>query len=134
MKTALSSQTNTSKFRGIRQRLLVALLATVPLLGLAPSPGMAQQVTPVDPLQDFQNPEASSDPFSGSGSNQTQGVFGLIHRANFGTLRPMPAYINEQRQTIEIEASDFRSRQLQLIQNANQAGGDTTGMPNNQGN
>lgn len=67
----------------------------------------------VNPLQDLQTVD-DPDPFSNSGGGL--GMFDLLHRSRLGNNRDMTEFTVEQRQNINDAASQFRSRQQQLIQ------------------
>lgn len=57
---------------------------------------------------------------STSGEGQQMDVFDLIHRAQFGTTRSMQEFNLQQRESINDAAADFRSRQLEMLQNNQQ--------------
>jgi hypothetical protein len=87
------------------------------LIGIA-SPMLAQ-TTQTRPLEEFTRPqEAGRDPFTG---NNGSGMFDLIHRANLGGLKDNAQFQQEQRQNLNNAASDFRSRQLELLRSPQQS-------------
>lgn len=99
--------------------------ATATLLGflaigtafVAAQPVLAQESGAGDPL--LVNPlagDGTSDPFSSRGSGQMNGLFDLIHRANFGSGRSLSDFRQDQQESIDSAASDFRSRQQMLLQ------------------
>lgn len=90
---------------------LMAGLGVSSVLGTQP---VVAQATNADPLQDFRTQDGGSDPFSASGSTST--LFDMFHRARLGNNRDMKEFVLEQRQNIYDEASDFRKRQLELLQ------------------
>ncbi|MBD2091685.1 hypothetical protein H6F67_17720 [Microcoleus sp. FACHB-1515] len=58
----------------------------------------------------------TSDPFSENGSGQMGSVMDLVQRAISGGYMPPDEFNRQQSETINSEASDFRSRQLELLQ------------------
>lgn len=80
------------------------------------APAIAQSTPSVDPLEEFRSNDSGSDPFSGTGSNQSQGLFNLIHRANMGSIMSSPEFSRQRRENIGQEALDFRTRQINLLQ------------------
>ncbi|NJL22077.1 MAG: hypothetical protein HC895_16695 [Leptolyngbyaceae cyanobacterium SM1_3_5] len=58
----------------------------------------------------------TSDPFSQRGNGQMGSVMDLVQRAISGGYTPPDEFNRQQSETINSEASDFRSRQLELLQ------------------
>jgi len=103
---------------------LFSSLALV-LIGVK-SPLLAQ--TDLAPLQEFTRPqEAGRDPFSSNGGGS--GVLDLIHRATLGGLKDNAQFQQEQRQNLNTAASDFRSRQLELIRSQQSPSSQQTSTP-----
>lgn len=103
------------------------------LLGFVSPAAHAQSVPPssastVDPLQDFHNPDGSSDPFSGRGDNSSS-IFNLIHQAMQGGFDvDRAAETSEQRESITDAAAAFRAKQRQLLK-PSQPTSNTTAAP-----
>ncbi|MCD8487488.1 hypothetical protein QPK87_12605 [Kamptonema cortianum] len=95
-------------------RIGVSLVAGFGMATLAYSTGAIAQTTNADPLQDLRVQDGSSDPFSTNGG--TSAIFDMFHRARLGNNRDMREYLLEQRQNLNDEASQFRRRQLELLQ------------------
>lgn len=68
----------------------------------------------------------SSDPFSQRGNGQMGSVMDLVQRALSGGYTPPDEFNRQQSETINSEASDFRSRQLELLQQQTQPAPATT--------
>jgi len=105
-------------------RILFAqiMLGTVAGVGLAlllPKPSLAQATNSADPQEIFRR-ERNNDPFSSQNTDDSWGMFDLIHRAQLGTMRDPNEYANEQNQNINSAADAFRERQRQLMQQSNQ--------------
>ena len=66
----------------------------------------------INPLQDLQTVD-NPDPFT---NGNGLGMFDLLHRSRLGINRDMNEFSIEQRQSINDEAAQFRSKQQQLIQ------------------
>lgn len=79
------------------------------------------QTTRVNPLEDFENQDNNSDPFSSGKEQDSLGVFDLIHRATLGNNRSLQDYSAEQNQNLNDAAAQFRTRQRQRIQGQGQA-------------
>lgn len=77
---------------------------------------IAQTSETVNPLEDFQNSDNLSDPFSNRGSGQS-GVYDLIHRAILGNGRSAEDFNSEQRESLNDAASEFRKLQLERFKN-----------------
>lgn len=108
MKTAFS----VSFMRSASVVLAMGVLAATFL-----QPAIAQ--TTVNPLDDsFSGDGRSSDPFS-SGGNQSGSVLDLIHRITLGNGRSLSEYSSTQQENLGTEASDFRTRQLELLRQQN---------------
>lgn len=68
-----------------------------------------ETVNPLEDLQTIDNP----DPFTGSGGFN---MFDIIHNSKLGNNRNMKEYMLEQRDSMNNAATDFRSKQQQLLQ------------------
>lgn len=79
------------------------------------------QATRVNPLEDFENQDNSSDPFSSGKEQDSLGVFDLIHRATLGNNRSLQDYSAEQNENLNDAAAQFRARQRLRIQGQGQA-------------
>ena len=87
-------------------------------LVLLPQPTSAQ-FTDSQPLQDWQqNPESNRDPFSGKGDGGEGpfDVFNMIHRANLGPTRSLGEFSEEQEESLDAAAAEFRKQQQQRLQ------------------
>jgi hypothetical protein len=62
----------------------------------------------------------SSDPFSETGSGQMSSIMNIIQGAMSGGYIPPEEFSRQQRDSINTEASDFRARQLELLQQQSQ--------------
>jgi hypothetical protein len=86
-----------------------------------PQPTSAQ-FTDTQPLQDWQqNPESNRDPFSGKGDGGEApfDVFNMIHRANLGPTRSLGEFTEEQQESLDAAAAEFRKQQQQRLQSPN---------------
>ncbi len=83
------------------------------------SPALAQTLG-ADPLEGFRTQDSSTDPFSGSGDGQMRGLFNLIHRSTLGNPASFSDFNRQQRESLDTEASDFRSRQLEMLRQPSQ--------------
>ncbi|PPS45644.1 hypothetical protein [Chroococcidiopsis sp. TS-821] len=99
------------------------LLGTAAGVGMAflllPKQSLAQVTNSADPQEIFRR-DRNNDPFSSQNTNDSFGMFDLIHRAQMGTMRDPYEYANEQNQNINSAAEAFRARQRQLIQQSRQ--------------
>lgn len=106
-----------------RTLLIQLILGTVTGVGLAsfllPKPSLAQATNSADPQEIFRR-ERNSDPFSSQDTNDSSGMFDLIHRAQLGTMRDPYEYATEQNQNLNSAAAAFRERQRQLMQQPRQ--------------
>jgi hypothetical protein len=100
----------------LRSTAAVLIVGTLSVVSL-PS-AVAQTVDPLD--NSFSGDGESSDPFSGTG-NQSGSVLDLIHRVTLGNSRSLSEYNSAQQENLGTEASDFRTRQLELLQQQNQS-------------
>lgn len=100
----------------LRSTAAVLVVGTLSVASL-PS-AVAQTVDPLD--NSFSGDGESSDPFSGTG-NQSGSVLDLIHRVTLGNNRSLSEYNSAQQENLGTEASDFRTRQLELLQQQNQS-------------
>jgi hypothetical protein len=98
-------------------RFASAVVAVGVLTASSLQPAIAQ--TTVNPLDDSLSGDGrSSDPFSSSG-NQSGSVLDLIHRVTLGNGRSLSEYSSTQQENLGTEASDFRTRQLELLRQQN---------------
>lgn len=91
---------------------LIALGVSV-IVGGAGAVGVNAQETSVDPSENAQSGENDSDLFS---NGQPSSIHDFIHQAQLGQLRDMSEFNRDQRDTINSQATDFRTRQLELLQ------------------
>lgn len=84
---------------------------------LLPQPTSAQ-LTDTQPLQDWQNPETNRDPFSskGDGSNSSFSMFDMIHRANLAPNRSLGEFSEEQQESLDAAAAEFRQQQRERLE------------------
>jgi hypothetical protein len=99
-------------------QLAIALLAGTTILPCLLPQATLAQLTNAQPLQDWQSPEGSRDPFSGKadGSAASFGVLDMIHRANLGGLRSASEFNEEQEESIDAAADMFRKEQLRRLE------------------
>lgn len=101
-------------------RIAIAVLLGVGLVSfLQAHPAVAQTSAP-DPLEDFK-PQENRDPFSSRGDGGTGGLFDLYHRAVLGGGRNSEEFSEEQRDSLNTAADDFRTRQRKLLEQQQQA-------------
>ncbi|PIG92603.1 hypothetical protein [Gloeocapsopsis sp. IPPAS B-1203] len=100
-------------------QIMLGTVAGVGLALLVPQPSLAQVTNSADPQEIFRR-ERNNDPFSSQNTDDSWGMFDLIHRAQLGTMRDPNEYANEQNQNINSAADAFRERQRQLMQQSNQ--------------
>ncbi|AFZ32887.1 hypothetical protein Glo7428_4445 [Gloeocapsa sp. PCC 7428] len=100
-------------------QILLGTAAGVITTFLLPSASLAQVTNSADPQEIFRR-ERNNDPFSSQNTNDSFGMFDLIHRAQMGTMRDPYEYANEQNQNINSAAEAFRARQRQLMQQPSQ--------------
>lgn len=85
------------------------------LLSFAFQPAIAQTANSSDALQGgLGSSDRASDPFS-SNSDQLGGLFNLMHKFQQGSIRSGSEFSQDQQSSIGSAASDFRTRQLQLL-------------------
>ncbi|HEY9618140.1 MAG TPA: hypothetical protein V6C64_14940 [Microcoleaceae cyanobacterium] len=99
-------------------QMAIGLLAGLGVVFGSLSAAMADTATP-QPLQDFQNPDKSSDPFSGRGGQS--GVMDFIHRAMQGPSRSTEEFSAEQDENLDAAMAEFRAQQLSAIRKRQQA-------------
>jgi len=105
--------------RVLLTQIMLGTVAGVGLALLLPKPSLAQVTNSADPQEIFRR-ERNNDPFSSQNTDDSWGMFDLIHRAQLGTMRDPNEYANEQNQNINSAADAFRERQRQLMQQSNQ--------------
>lgn len=104
----------------IKTQLAFGVLAGIGLaFSFVPQTVLAQ-TGDAQPLKDFQQNQQNQDPFSGSNSGESMGVFDLIHRAQLGNLRSFDEFSAEQGKNIDSAAARFRSLQQERLRNLNQ--------------
>ncbi|MCU0523757.1 MAG: hypothetical protein MUF72_02920 [Elainella sp. Prado103] len=77
---------------------------------IATQPAVAQGTDPLDVSR-----QQTSDPFSNQNSGY-EPFFDMMHRVQLGNIRTVSEYGKDQQESLGSEASDFRQRQLQMIQ------------------
>ncbi len=88
----------------------LGLLTAGALTSLAPR-AMADGVDPLDA-----NRRRTEDPFSNQNSpTSSDPFFDIMHRAQLGNIRSLPEFGQDQQENIGSQASDFRTRQRELI-------------------
>lgn len=96
--------------------LIKFLLATVAGISLAsllvPSAGLAQTANPV---QDLNQQNSNSDPFSRANDGNSFGVLDLIHRVTLGNQVGADEFNAQQNQNLNDAAAAFRAKQGQLL-------------------
>lgn len=102
-------------------RPLTLSVGLVTVLALAGSPAWAQVLE--DPNAGFSNPEENNDPFSSSNRDNAgySSMFDIIHRSNLSVNQSMSEFEANQQRIINNQATDFRTRQLELIRQQQQA-------------
>lgn len=92
------------------------LLATVAGISLAsllvPQAGLAQTANPV---QDLNQQNSNSDPFSRANDGNSFGVLDLIHRVTLGNQVGADEFNAQQNQNLNDAAAAFRAKQGQLL-------------------
>lgn len=87
---------------------------------LLSSSGLSANAQINDPMQNSGNMGDSSDIFSNRGDGQMNGMFDLIHRATLANPQSWAEFNTTQQRNIESAASEFRSRQLQMLRQRQQ--------------
>lgn len=77
---------------------------------VAANAASAQSTDPLDT-----NNERTSDPFNSLDNNDYSPFFNIMHRMQLGNIRSVSEFSQDQQQSLGTEASDFRARQLQQI-------------------
>ncbi|MEO0408510.1 MAG: hypothetical protein AAF289_14275 [Cyanobacteria bacterium P01_A01_bin.135] len=88
------------------------------VLGLSSAFGMAGAQTTVDPLEDLQTQDGSSDPFNGSGSATQGGIFDLIHNSVFSNGTSVDQFNEARQENITDEADSFKEQQRRRMEQA----------------
>lgn len=108
---------NTAK---LYKRLVLGTVASIGITSLLlPQLVRAQSSNDVNPLQDFQNQDRTSDPFSSRNDDSMNSVFDLIHRAQLGSNRDAGEFNAEKTQSLDAAAAEFKKRQQERIQSPN---------------
>lgn len=103
--------------------LLGLLTAGVLVVGLAPR-AAADGIDPLDA-----NRRRTEDPLSNQVSPTSDPFFDMMHRVQLGNIRSLPEYSKDQQENIGSQASDFRNRQRELIQQQSAPTSTQTGTP-----
>lgn len=94
----------------------IALGISIALVGASVAEVDAQVVDSAESLtENGQSGDNNSDLFS---NGQVNSLHDLIHRAQLGQLQEMSEFNRAQQDSINSQAVDFRTRQLQLLQQA----------------
>jgi len=96
--------------------VLRLVVITGALVGGVSSTALAETANSEVLFQNAQSGDGTSDPFSGRGNGQMNSVFDLIHQVTLGPDRTSSEFQQDQNQSINSEAQEFRTRQLQLLQ------------------
>lgn len=97
------------------------LALTAGLALIAEKPAIAQYAEPGDPLQEnVFSGDRSSDPFAGTGGGQMSGALDLFHRANLGLTMDSMEFQRQQQESLNTEATNFRTIQLERLRDAQQ--------------
>ena len=107
----------------ILTKIIFSTLTTGIITMFLPQPTLADsyEANTVNPLQDLQTVD-NPDPFTGSGGLN---MFDIIHNSRLGNNRDMNEYMNEQRDSLNDAATQFRNKQQQLLQQPENAADDT---------
>jgi len=73
--------------------------------------------------------EESSDFFSNRDNGGINSMLDLIHNANFGSIRTQEQFRQDQQQSINSAAQEFRDRQQQLLRQSQSTNPPTTPAP-----
>lgn len=73
--------------------------------------------------------QESSDFFSNRENNGIDSMLDLIHNANFGSIRTQEQFRQDQQQSINSAAQEFRDRQQQLLRQSQTINPPTTPTP-----
>lgn len=97
---------------GMRSKFaLFGLLTTGALIvSLAPR-AVADGIDPLDV-----NRRRTADPLSNQASPASDPFFDMMHRVQLGNIRSLPEYSRDQQENIGSQASEFRNRQRQIMQ------------------
>jgi hypothetical protein len=99
-------------------RISLGTLAAIAMTALMlPESAAAEETNRASDLLEPQIELQKNPVESTSGEGQQMNVLDLIHRAQFGTTRSMQEFHLQQQQSINDAAADFRSRQLEMLQN-----------------
>lgn len=109
-------------------QLAIGILAGIGMVLGSLSAAIADSTTP-QPLQDFQNPDKTSDPFSSRGGQS--GMMDFIHRAMQGSSRSAEEFSAEQGENLDEAMAEFRKQQQTEFRKRQQAqSGATSPVPN----
>lgn len=100
------------------QRLIssvVGMLVVGSVVTIGAGSAIAQPATELDPLQDFRSNSDQSNDFLDNPSSTN--VFDLYHRLNLSGGQTLEQFSNRQSDNINSAASDFRTQQMQRLQN-----------------
>lgn len=98
-------------------RLAIGLLAGTAAVPLVLTQPTLAQFTNSQPLQDWDNQE-SRDPFSGKtdGGNASFSVMDMIHQSKLGPSRTLDEFREEQEESLDDAAAQFRRQQRERLQ------------------
>ncbi|UBF27565.1 hypothetical protein K9N68_06455 [Kovacikia minuta CCNUW1] len=102
--------------------LFSVLVAAGSLVGLAQE--TLAQTPGSKPADIFQDPN-QSDPFSSRGGNQSGSMLDIVNRAILGPSRSAQEYGEEQRESLDDAAVQFRKQQQERLQNRPSGGTET---------
>lgn len=104
-------------------KIIFSTLTTGIITIFLPQPTFAEsyESNTANPLQDLQTVD-NPDPFTGSGGLN---MFDIIHNSRLGNNRDMKEYMLEQRDSLNDAAAQFRNKQQQLLQQPQNASGET---------
>lgn len=104
---------------GIRAtQITIGILAGMGVAFGSLSAAIADTAGTPQPLQDFQNPDKASDPFSSRGGQS--GVMDFIHRAMQGSTRSVEEFSAEQNESLDASLAEFRAQQAAEIRKRQQ--------------
>lgn len=102
----------------------VSLLVGMGVVAIGLSQPASAQLSTVQPLQDFQNPD-NPDPFSSRGNGQASGVMDLINRTLLGPTRSLEEFSADQQESLDSAAEQFRAEQMKRLRNPGQVAPET---------
>ncbi|MCU0567648.1 MAG: hypothetical protein MUF49_13740 [Oculatellaceae cyanobacterium Prado106] len=119
----MATQSNFHSFGSLWRAVSLLSIAgglTIAIAHPTPAQTTTAQTTPTRDANVYQNTQSGDTPTSGSfssdGTNSMNTMFDLFHRAVLGVPRSGTEFGRERQQNIGNEASEFRRRQQELIQ------------------